>query len=367
MTLPPARKNNFDALRLFAACLIIYGHGMDLTGGVEPGLWGVPIGRIGLDLFFSISGYLVTTSWERDPRLLPFLARRCLRIFPGLAVCVLLTTFVLGPAVTRLPVSAYFAEPGTWAYLANIPLYAVQHLPWVFTDLRYNGAVNGSLWSLFPEFVCYLTIPLFARLRPGLRHAALVLTGLVSGGIGVMLFLAPADQQIVVYSVALHYLLVQVPFFLVGGVLGLLRNRPGLLGRADLCLLFLTMNYGISTWFGWWNLVVEWFTLPYMAISFGRLSLPVMNRAGSFGDLSFGLYLYAFPVQQLVLLLWPGSPAPILLCLLLTLPLAWLSWRLVERPCLALKPPTQSREPPAGWRPQDGRGRRLDGQPRPAG
>ena len=64
-----ARRNNFDALRVTAALMVIHGHGWALADGVGSGLWGVPFARVGLDVFFSISGYLVMTSWERTPRL----------------------------------------------------------------------------------------------------------------------------------------------------------------------------------------------------------------------------------------------------------------------------------------------------------
>ena len=332
------RSNNFDALRIFAAILVIYGHGSDLVGGTDPGLWGEPLARIGLDVFFSISGFLVTTSWERDHRLSAFLAKRALRIFPGLIVCVLLSAVLLGPAVSTLPPGQYFASAGTYAYLANVALYAVQHLPGVFGALRGSGSVNGSLWSLFPEWLCYLTVPLFALLARRLRIWALLLIAMACGGAGTLLFLVPPDRQIVLYGATLSYVLVQVPLFLMGGLFGLLRHRPGLLGRSDLCLLFLTLNYGVSTWFGWWSLPVEWLTMPYMVISFGLLSLPGLRQAGRFGDISYGLYLYAFPVQQLLLYLRPGIQAPILVCVLITLPLAVLSWHLVEKQALRLKP-----------------------------
>lgn len=332
------QSNNFDALRIFAAILVIFGHGSTLSGGTDPGLWGEPLARIGLDVFFSISGFLVTTSWERDPRLAPFLAKRALRIFPGLIACVLLSAFLLGPAVSTLPTFKYFANAGTYAYLANIALYAVQHLPGVFGGLGGNGSVNGSLWSLFPEWLCYLTVPLFALLGRRTRIWAFLLIAMACGGGGTLLFLAPPNRQIVVYGAVLSYVLVQVPLFLVGGLFGLLQLQPGLLGRPDLCLLFLTLNYSVSTWFGWWSLPVEWLTMPYMVISFGLLSLPGLRQIGHFGDISYGLYLYAFPVQQLLLYLRPDVPAPILICTLLTLPLAFLSWHLVEKQALRLKP-----------------------------
>jgi peptidoglycan/LPS O-acetylase OafA/YrhL len=334
-TLDDGRHNNFDALRLMAALMVIHGHGWDLAGGPGPGLWGVPFARVGLDVFFSISGYLVTASWERTPRLGIFLVKRARRIFPGLIACVLLTVAVLGPIATRLPLAQYVSDGRTLRYLANIALLNELFLPGVFEHLRERGAVNGSLWSLLPEFICYLTVPLLAVLAARRRPAVLAVLALLIGGTGMYLFYFYTGPAPFLYHVDLKYAFVEVPFFFVGGALCLVEKRLGeRLWRADACLLFFTGNYFISTWLDWWNLPFEWFTLPYMVICFGRMSLPVLRRAGRFGDLSYGVYLYAFPVQQAVLFFLPDATYPVLLCVVFTLPLAFFSWHLVERPAL---------------------------------
>ena len=333
-----AHTNNFDALRLMAALMVIHGHGWVLSGSEGPGLWAVPFARVGLDVFFSISGFLVTTSWERDRRLGSFLGKRALRIFPGLAACVLVSAFVLGPAVTTLPVAAYLGDAATWRYLANVALYAELHLPGVFAGLRESGAVNGSLWSLLPEFACYLTVPLFAALPIRWRPLGLAVGALLSGCAGLWMFTVPGAPDLSIYHLELRYALVEAPFFLVGAALALVERRVGgRLWRADLCLLAFSGNYVISAWFGTWNLPFEWFTLPYLVLACGRMSLPFVRRFARFGDLSFGMYLYAFPIQQLVILLWPGVDYPVLLCVALTVPAAWLSWHLVERPAIRLR------------------------------
>jgi peptidoglycan/LPS O-acetylase OafA/YrhL len=350
-SLGDGRRNNFDALRVTAALMVIHGHGWVLAGGPGPGLWGVPFARVGLDVFFSISGYLVTGSWERTPALLDFLAKRALRIFPGLIACVLATVLVLGPLATRLPLAEYAASGGTYRYLANIALLNELFLPGVFEGLRERGAVNGSLWSLLPEFTCYLTVPILATLTqrrgPLVRPWLLAVLAAACGGVGLYLFEGYAGPPLRIYNLDLKYALVEAPFFLVGSALRLLDGRVRDLWRADLCLLFFLANYAVSAWLDWWNIPLEWFTLPYMVIAFGRMSLPVAREAGRFGDLSYGLYLYAFPVQQLVLAFMPGLAYPVLTCVLLTLPLAFLSWYLVERPALRWK---RLRPRPQRWR-----------------
>lgn len=346
MTRHPNRRNNFDFLRIVAALMVIHGHGWVLTGGVGPGLWGVPFARVGLDVFFSISGYLITGSWQRSPHLPGFLIKRGRRIFPGLAACVLLTLFVMGPLVTRLPAAAYFTAPDTWNYLSNIALYNHLRLPGVFDTLQENGAVNGSLWSLLPEVLCYLTVPLLAGvvIRDSLRAWILAGLALFSGGFGLFLFEFNSGPSFTAYAVDIKYALVEAPFFLVGSMLALVGPRVPGLYRADLALLAFLLNYAVSSWVSWWNLPLEWFTLPYMVVCFGRLSLPLVRDAGRFGDLSFGLYLYAFPIQQLVMQVWPMAAYPVLACVALTIPMALLSWHLVEKRFLPSGQPKMTAE-----------------------
>lgn len=348
--------NNLDALRVFAALMVIHGHGWVLSGAGGSGLWGVPFGRVGLDVFFSISGYLVTASWARNQRLGSFLVKRALRIFPGLIACVLATVVVLGPLMTSLPLWDYLREPTTAGYLSNIALLNELFLPGVFTGLGERGAVNGSLWSLLPEFVCYLSVPLMALVPGRWRVAALALTAALCGSAGLVLFYGGGDPVVMIYHLDLRYALVEVPFFLIGSALYLLDIRFGeRFWRADLCLVFFCGNYLISAFFDWGNIPFEWFTLPYMVLAFGRMSLPVLRRTARLGDFSYGLYLYAFPVQQAVLAIWPHSTYPVLICAALTLPLAALSWHLVEKPALSWRRllqssarPEQTREQTAG-------------------
>lgn len=338
MSLRADHDNNFDALRLFAAGMVIYGHGWVLSTNAGPGFWGVPFARIGLDIFFAISGYMVTASWQRTPDLRAFLAKRALRVFPGLIACVLASAFILGPRLTSLPLRDYLTHPQTLAYLHNIRLEEQLYLPGVFEGMRLGGAVNGSLWSLFPEVLCYLTVPLLGLLALRPRLWTLALGGLGAGIAGMWLFYGYDGEVIEFYSTDIKYMLVQVPFFFGGALYRLLGERIPNFYRADFAILGYTLNWMVSSWYSWWNLPIEWVTLPYMVLCFGRMSMPVVRRASRFGDFSFGLYLYAFPVQQFILAAMPGNPYPIATCMVLTLPIAVASWHLVEAPALRWKP-----------------------------
>ena len=331
----PSLTNNFDALRLYAAMMVIYGHGFNMTGQVGPGLWGVPFARVGLDVFFSISGYLITASWERTPSLAPFFLKRALRIWPGLIACTVLTAFVLGPLVTELPVGRYLASHYTFRYLANVVFYSRLYLPGVFLHAHYPGAVNGSLWSLFPEALCYISVPLFAVLPGAVRRVVLLAGGLGMGSIGLFMFEGPHPSIAHIYGAEIRYVLVTVPFFFVASFYRLIEPGVADLFRGDVALLCLVANWGFSSWFSWWNVPLEWVTLPYIVITFGRSAMPILRRAARFGDCSYGAYLYAFPIQVLVIQYIPTS-LPIPVCAGFAVIAGFLSWHLVERPSIRL-------------------------------
>lgn len=150
-----ARSNNFDALRLLAALLVIWSHQFAVMGLPVPQLLHNEPGALGVVIFFAISGYLVTLSWLADPHLGRFAARRALRIWPGLIAAVLLCAFVLGPLVTTLPLKAYLAHPLTWDYLRNLWLDTQFALPGVFDGNVLASSVNGPLWTIPLEVGCY--------------------------------------------------------------------------------------------------------------------------------------------------------------------------------------------------------------------
>jgi peptidoglycan/LPS O-acetylase OafA/YrhL len=340
------RRGNFDALRVFAALLVIYGNGLVLTSAPASGLWGAPFPRIGLDILFAISGYLVTGSWERTPRIGPFLAKRALRIFPGLVACVLATILVVGPLATRLPLRAYLLNDLTRRYLGNIVLYQQLWLPGVFEGQQWVGTVNPMLWTLVPGVLCVLSVPAFALLHPRPRALAVAACAALCAAASLALPATGPTLPFHLFRVSAVEMLTEAPFFLVGSLLQIVERRvgsrqPRALWRADLAMLCFAANWVAATWLAGWDIVLEWVTLPYMVACFGRMSLPVLGRLGALGNPSYGLYLYAFPIQQLVVARWPGNPHPILTCAALTLPIAFLSWHLVERPALRWRRPSK--------------------------
>jgi peptidoglycan/LPS O-acetylase OafA/YrhL len=330
------RVNNFDAIRLFGAVLVLVGHAYPLHGLTDyPTMWGSPVAVLGVVVFFSLSGYLITTSWQRDRNLPRYLRKRALRIFPALAVVVALSAFVVGPVVSSLSVGQYFSGTGVWSYLANILLFPIYTLPGVFDTLPYAGVVNGSLWSLPIEFACYLLVPLIALAPERARAWVFVAAALVSGVVSEIL--TANDTAIVVYNSSLAQATGVWPYFMIGAAIACARGRlPVRLDVAVVALLVTSLFDSVrpeAADFLWW------FVLPYAIIAIGSVATPVASRFGRFGDLSYGVYLYAFPVQQLLMLVAPQLPflASVSATAIISAAAAFASWHLVEKQALKWK------------------------------
>ena len=187
---PTSHANNFDFMRLVAALTVIFSHSFLIAEGTqsrEPLVWlshnQCPLGLVGVFVFFVISGYLVTESFCRAPKPGGFVLRRTMRIYPGLVVNGLVCAFVLGPIVTSLPLSAYFAHPGLRDFLAE---YAT----------LWPGPLGLAAVFVFFIISGYLVTESFCRAprQPGgfvLRRAARIYPGLLVNGVFCAFLLGP--------------------------------------------------------------------------------------------------------------------------------------------------------------------------------
>jgi peptidoglycan/LPS O-acetylase OafA/YrhL len=340
MTATPAADpshpvSNFDLLRLFAALLVFWFHTDAMLGVPAPMLfsWVAP-GALGVFIFFVISGYLVGKSWEHDPDALRFLARRVLRIFPALVVLVLLTTLVLGPLLTTLPLAEYFRHPLFRQYFSNAILLPRYALPGVFEHARVANVVNGSLWSLPVEFTCYLGLLALGVARvPRWLLGGLTLAGCVA----TLAWSLDRSHEVVFYGMILQDVVQHGTYFLIGTCVGRFRLEK-FLTVTSLCVAIVAMIAAEP-----WPLasrIVSWFAFPAVFLTFGRASSVAARGLARLGDYSYGVYIYAFPVQQSVLYLWPSLPtlAYVLVALALTFGFAAASWHLIERRAMRFKP-----------------------------
>lgn len=328
-----ARFGGFDSIRLLAASAVAFSHAFGISEGNyhnEPVVRWLGTNNLagvyGVYVFFILSGFLVTRSFVRRRSSLDYLARRCLRIFPGLIVCTLLSTFVLGVVLTDLPLSHYLRHPGVRGFLRSALLVTDSgdsSLPGVvFAPNDYGTLINGSLWTLGPEFLCYLGV-LLLGLVGVLRWWLLAL--------GVIVSLWSQGY----YSSDTANLL---PYFVSGAFTYFVFERgylrPSLVAVSTLALL-------VSAH---WLEVYQSFALfaAPLLIQIGTRAPAWFGQGARFGDVSYGLYLYGWPIEETVTRLL-GSHASWWMVFGISLPLAlaagFVSWHLVEKRALAAADP----------------------------
>jgi peptidoglycan/LPS O-acetylase OafA/YrhL len=330
--------NNFDSLRLIFATLVIFSHSFPLTRGTndtEPlsRLTGgqITFGNISVWSFFAISGFLITQSWTRSPFVLRFLKRRIGRIYPG---------FIAAGLVSALLIVPYAATPSTYTpvslqsfFLRTLELQPAE-IPPVFAHNPHAGILNGSLWSIPYEFWCYLGV-IFLGLTSALRRRPLVVA---------IFFLVMAFHMVLaVRHLAFRggiigeifgfppFWATVLPFFMAGMIFHLYGGRsllrPRLLVAALLAIVvsgFLPNGFVVTL------PICGTYLLMWLAY------WPALHplHLGRFGDFSYGTYLYAFPIQQLLIMHFGAGIGPWRLFALaapLTITAGALSWFLVEK------------------------------------
>jgi peptidoglycan/LPS O-acetylase OafA/YrhL len=331
--------NSLNAIRLVLAATVIVSHSWSLGkygrvprhGGFAPGGWAV-------DAFFVLSGYLVTGS-RLNNTLTAYLKRRSLRIYPGFVVCLLSVALVFAPIGyyhDHHTLRGYASTPHTpVAYvLANLGLK--MRLPGIAGTPGGAQAWAGTLWTLYFEFLCYLLVGLLAcwavyRRRPGPAVAVFAVATAIS-----------LHNPHVVHLTDLANLVRLVPFFMAGSVVYLLRDRIA-------CRWQLAVLSGITLvvlpYAGARYVVLCALPLTYLVLFLGAV-LPLM--IGRRNDISYGVYMYGYPVERIIGYAHLSSQVVyIAAALLITCPLAAASWFLVERPAMRWRARTTSTQPPA--------------------
>lgn len=326
------KNNNLNFIRLIAALAVIYGHAYAVVPG-HGGDWVVRTtgyafaGGVAVDIFFLISGFLVTGSILAGGAR-HYLLSRFLRIYPALWVHLILIVFILGPMLSKLPATEYFSSHDVWSYFLNLAgtYQGAFFLPGVFAD-NPDKAVNGSIWSVLIEVWLYLVLFVF-------YIVGILRSRWVFNVVFFVLIIAVWNDSSWVPSgfsgtTNLHVCLM----FYIGAFLYVNRDMISL---NPLHLIFALFLCGITIGskgfpFAYVLLLISLFCLVSFHSQFSWLS--------RYGDYSYGVYLYGWPSQQLVAMNFP-SMLPLENAFwsgLLALFCGVLSWHLIERPALALK------------------------------
>jgi len=326
------RNNNFNLLRMIAATAVLVSHAWPLALGptvAEPlaTATGYKLGTTAVTIFFAVSGFFITKSFDQRNSVSDFLVARVARIYPGLLTVLLLTAFVLGPVFTTLPIGAYLRDRHVWTYVPfNLSLKHLQWgLPGVFLTNPTPPAINGSLWTLFYEICCYAAVVAtgLTRISRPITFPLILLTA-----IAPFFFIPHGGKETLLEAVAI----LTLPFALGAAAYVYRRYVPlsGWLATGLLTAAALAHGSFIYP-------LIYALALSYASLWLGFSKIPGLHRYNLLGDYSYGMYIYAYPVEQMVVALTHpiGPTALIAISLPITLLLAVASWTMIEAPTLA--------------------------------
>ncbi len=341
----------FNFLRLALALTIVFYHVLTADGyygtAHGPVLWFFEYSLV--PMFFALSGFLITASAQRLD-LANFLLNRALRIVPALAVDILICAFIIGPAVTTLPLGEYFTDAGFLAYLMNIIGMVQLQLPGVFTSNPIQQ-VNGALWTIPWEITCYIIMAFMMITGVVRRQTAtfLLLAAFLIAGLAIEHFV-PVRPGV---GYGLHTLFVirgaqLITAFLCGVLAYQFRGRIPMsralfsisVAVALIAMIVLDTRATESVA----NRLILIPVLTYITIYAGLSRLPLPKILGR-GDYSYGVYLYHVPFIQLSIFLAPSLfvgtiPGVVMLTAVtigVVLCVAAVSWHVVEKPVLSLR------------------------------
>ena len=326
------RQNNFQLLRLIAAVMVMETHSHILLYDKSREIYNsvlFRIGYLGLPSFFFLSGLLVTQSLHHSASWKHFLWKRMLRIYPAACFSILATALLMGPIVTTLPPAGYFLSPVLFKYLASCTLLHINFmLPGVFThSVLGTSAVNSSLWTISLELKLYLGLFITWALPVSWKKLLvplLIIAAIICFSWKRSIF----PVSYIYFAYIIHFLTGVLCYYykeriVIHPLLFLLLLPP---------LIYLSLRLDIYRY-------SVFLLIPMLVMSAGAFAVDQVKKITPRPDLSYGIYVFAFPVQQLIAnYLHPtGSLQFFILSLTAVCPLALLSWYGVEKKALRLK------------------------------
>lgn len=327
--MPSATNNCFDPMRHIAALVVLVSHHFALSKASEPALnsfysWG----SLAVLAFFSISGFLITQSFLSSNNLGDYFKKRCARIFPALIVCSFLMVYPGQFLFSNHGIGDVIGNIGNIFTFLKISLFARADIPAITEGFRFTESFNGSLWSLKIEFACYVLIGLSLTL---IRKPLVVYFMGAASVTATWALLAFASGELAgklaIYgSVTVAFMTGSALYF----------NREALVfGRFSIPCFIAALASLILLWNSKYILAIGGIPFSFIFLWFGlRLSDRIIRRKF---DYSYGMYIYAFPVQQILINMTTlGFTASLIASVCITIVLAALSWHFIERPALRL-------------------------------
>ena len=331
-------ENNFDFLRLVFSSAVIFSHSFPLTGKEE--IFTVltnnqlGLGGLSVNVFFALSGYLIFISLKHSKTIKNYLWKRLLRLYPALIVLIAITMLILPFFYTG---DNIFSESSYRSYSYNVlSLYHVQYeVAHVFENNPYPKAINGSLWSLSYEFTMYILLLLLCPYRKNRISFILLIIGFIFSYLLHIVrpdFLSKLLSIIYLDSKELYRL---STYFLAGSLLSYVDIKKINTLILRIALFFILI---LSLYFNFFNLVAP-LVLPLLILLIGTLKTKYISSIGEkFGDISYGVYIYGFLVQQCLMNYFGFNVYELTFySLIITFTLAYLSWHFVEKPMQKFK------------------------------
>jgi peptidoglycan/LPS O-acetylase OafA/YrhL len=327
---PEPRLRNFDAIRIAAAVSVILTHALAIA---DPGhkaaahaLLG-SAGVYGVFVFLIVSGYLVTDSFYKASSVQHYLWKRFLRIYPGLASSAILTTFVIAPFYLTVPANVGAQVDYVLSLLSG-------QLPWFisgvsfYPDSNMGQVINGSVWTIRQEAACYIILAVLCLC--GIRGYIPLLAATIAVSIPLAIYgWQPTSDFWLGLKVCL-------PSFMGGVTMYFVTKRFAPSYKiAAVCAGALVL--AVAAGFG---VLAFPFLGAYLVIWLGLNQSIDLGKATRYGDLSYGTYLYGWPVEQVVRSVI-GPDVTWWQIFFISTPIAlgcgWLSWHLVEKHAMRLK------------------------------
>ena len=335
------KNNNFDFLRFLFALLVVISHSYPLSGSSEGSQWiyqitnsQIVLAQIGLSGFFIISGYFIFRSLERSKSIFDYFKKRFLRLFPALLV-VLLLTILLAPLVYKSEIP-FFKNNAVYTYVPNnLSLYRFQSSIKGIFDTNAYHAINGSLWTIRYEFSLYVALSLLFFFRSQKRVVVILVSFAFIAFYFLYNFYLNRLAGSTLFGLQGIHLLNLGTFFISGSLLAALqfekiKHKSVIFGISVLILM-------LSLYFNCYD-SVKHLVFPIVILLIGFIPLPFIRAFGKFGDMSYGIYIYSFPILQTLMYFFKLKTYELLIfSVMLSIVFGYLSWHLIEKRALKYK------------------------------